>query len=71
MLRIVSRGGVYLVTENTSVSGIPELPEDGKGDSRPNVDVEAYRSRSIPDEVNAVRGLESQYGPDLARAWAE
>lgn len=62
---------MYLVMEHTSVFGIPELPEDDKGDSRPNVDVEAYRSRSIPDEVDAVRGLESQYGPDLARAWAE
>ena len=62
---------MLFIAKDTSVPGVPKFPEDGEGDSGPNVDVEAYRSRSIPDEVDAVRGLESQYGPDLARAWAE
>ena len=57
---------MYLVTKHTSVSEILELPENGEGDGRPNVDVEAYRSRNIP-----VRGLECEEGPDLGRSWAK
>lgn len=70
MFLIVSRGSAS-VTEDTSVPGVPQLPEDGEGDGRPSADVEANRSRSIPDEVDGERDLKAQAGPNLSRAWAE
>ena len=66
MFLIISRGSA-----DTSVPGVPQLPEDGEGDGRPNVDVKADRRSSIPDDVDRVSVLKAKEGPDLSHAWAE
>ena len=59
------------IAKNSGVSGVPKFPENGEGDGRPNVDVEADRRWGIPNEVDGVRWLQPQEGPDLCRASAK
>ena len=65
------KGEVHVVAENTGVPRVPQLLDGGESDGRPDVDVKANQCWSIPDEVDGVRCLKAQEGPDQSRAWAE
>ena len=54
-----------LIAKDTDIAGIPNFPQDGEGDGRPDVDAEAARCDDLTDKVDGGWDVEAQEQPNL------
>lgn len=54
-----------LIAKDTGIAGVPNIPQDGEGDGRPDVEVEAARCDDFPNKVDGGWDVEAEEQPHL------
>ena len=62
------RGVVALPSEDESVTRIPQLPQDGESDRRPDEEVQSRRSASLPNVLQGRGRVDAKQQPNTPRA---